>query len=100
MPPVIWFAVPLLLICSGSDGRRGWRVGPEWRSGRPLWPGRARRLPQSLPERLVVLPRVGAAYAWRAYIAMPDGAEKVKKMGPMPGWMLVATVSHQFAHAW
>jgi hypothetical protein len=56
--------------------------------------------PQSLPERLVVLPRVGAAYARRAYISMPDGADEVKRMGPLPDWMLVATVSHEFAHAW
>jgi hypothetical protein len=56
--------------------------------------------PQSLPERLVVLPRVGAAYARRAYISMPDGADEVRKMGPLPDWMLVATVSHEFAHAW
>ena len=56
--------------------------------------------PQSLPERLVVLPRVGAAYARRAYISMPDGADEERKMGPLPNWMLVATVSHEFAHAW
>lgn len=56
--------------------------------------------PESLPERLVVLPRVGAAYARRAYISMPDGADEMKKMGPVPDWMLVATVSHEFAHAW
>src|SRR3569833_830717 len=50
--------------------------------------------PQSLPERLVVLPRVGAAYARRAYISMPDGADEIKTMGPLPAWKLVATVSH------
>jgi hypothetical protein len=56
--------------------------------------------PESLPERLVVLPRVGAAYARRAYISMPDGADEVKKIGDLPDWQLVATVSHEFAHAW
>jgi hypothetical protein len=56
--------------------------------------------PQSLPERLVVLPRVGAAYARRAYISLPDGADELKKLGPLPDWQLVATVSHEFAHAW
>lgn len=56
--------------------------------------------PESLPERLVVLPRVGAAYARRAYISLPDGSDEIKKMGPLPDWMLVATVSHEFAHAW
>lgn len=56
--------------------------------------------PQSLPERLVVLPRVGAAYARRAYISLPDGADELKKAGPLPDWQLVATVSHEFAHAW
>jgi hypothetical protein len=56
--------------------------------------------PQSLPERLVVLPRKGAAYARRAYISLPDGSDEIARMGPLPDWMLVATVSHEFAHAW
>lgn len=56
--------------------------------------------PQSLPERLVVLPRVGAAYARRAYISLPDANEELKKLGPLPDWQLVATASHEFAHAW
>jgi hypothetical protein len=56
--------------------------------------------PQSLPERVVVLPRVGAAYARRAYVSLPDGADELKKLGPLPDWQLVATVSHEFAHAW
>jgi hypothetical protein len=56
--------------------------------------------PASLPERVVVLPRQGAAYARRAYISLPDGSDELKKLGQVPDWKLVATVSHEFAHAW
>src|SRR5262249_55160191 len=58
-------------------------------------------LPESsLPARLVVLPRQGAAYERRAYISVPDHAEELKSAGHLDEWMLTTTVSHEFAHGW
>ncbi|HEY6927678.1 MAG TPA: hypothetical protein VI653_29650, partial [Steroidobacteraceae bacterium] len=56
--------------------------------------------PQSLPERVLVLPRRGAAYARRAYVSLGDPSEEIKKLGPMEDWKLVSTTAHEFAHAW
>jgi hypothetical protein len=55
---------------------------------------------ESLPSRLVVLPRTGAAYERRAYISIPDGSEEIKKIGHYEEWMLLGTVAHEFSHGW
>jgi hypothetical protein len=55
---------------------------------------------QSLPERVLVLPRQGAAFARRAYVSLGDPTEELKKLGPQEDWKLVATTAHEFAHAW
>jgi len=56
--------------------------------------------PQSLPERVLVLPRQGAAFARRAYVSLGDPTEELRKLGPQEDWKLVATTAHEFAHAW
>jgi hypothetical protein len=57
--------------------------------------------PSALPERLVVLPRHGAAYERRAYISIPDGTEELKTSKiQIEDWMLVATMSHEISHGW
>src|SRR6185312_12110969 len=55
---------------------------------------------QSLPERVVILPRQGAAFARRAYVSLGDPTEELKKLGPVEEWKLVGTTAHEFAHAW
>jgi hypothetical protein len=55
---------------------------------------------QSLPERVLVLPRQGAAFARRAYVSLGDPTEELKKLGSQEEWKLVATTAHEFAHAW
>jgi hypothetical protein len=57
--------------------------------------------PSALPERLVVLPRHGAAYERRAYISIPDGTEELKTSKiTIEDWMLVGTMSHEISHGW
>jgi hypothetical protein len=57
--------------------------------------------PSALPERLVVLPRHGAAYERRAYISIPDGTEELKTSKiQIEDWMLAATMSHEISHGW
>jgi hypothetical protein len=54
----------------------------------------------ALPARLVVLPRIGAAYERRAYISVGDPTDELKKIPHLEDWMLTATIAHEFAHGW
>jgi hypothetical protein len=55
----------------------------------------------TLPIRLVVMPRPGGSFARRGFVSVGTGrAEELKKLAHIDDWMLTITISHEFAHAW
>ena len=55
----------------------------------------------TLPIRLVVMPRPGGSFARRGFVSVGTGREEeLKKLAHIDDWMLTITISHEFAHAW